>query len=713
MSPHQSIAQSLGIAQHQVEATRTLLAEGGTVPFIARYRKERTGSLDEVAIAAIRDELKRLDDLEKRRRAILTSLEERDLLNAGLKQDVTAAGTLSALEDVYLPFRPKRRTRAEIARERGLEPLATILSHQAAHTRPEQEGARYLAPREGVASVQDALAGARDILAEWVSESAPTREDLRRLLRQRGVVSSKLVKGKEEEGAKFRDYFEWQEPIGRVPSHRLLAVFRGEREGVLQVRLRPPEVDALRLIEQRFVKGSSPSSEHVRTACADGYKRLLAPAMETEARTQAREQADDEAIRVFAANVRQILMAPPLPSSVLAIDPGLRTGCKAVCLDRTGMLLTHTVLYTAGSEKAREEAHRVVLELHSQRQFEAIGIGNGTGGREAQTFMRSIGLPESLPIVMVNESGASIYSASQTARDEFPDLDLTVRGAISIGRRLIDPLAELVKMDPKSIGVGQYQHDVDQKKLKTALEDVVTSCVNRVGVDVNTAGRELLGYVSGVGPQLAESIVAYRTAHGPFSCRSGLKDVPRLGAKAFELAAGFLRIAEAVNPLDHSAVHPERYDVVRKMAKDLGVDMRTLVAEAAIRQRVDLGRYTTDDIGLPTLQDIMGELAQPGRDPRRAFEATAFSAEIKTVDDVKPDMVLAGEVTNVTRFGAFVDIGVHQDGLVHISEIADRFVSDPSEELRVGQTVRVVVLSVERDRNRIALSIRRAPRGDP
>ena len=700
------IAKELDIKPHQVEAAASLLSEGATVPFISRYRKEATGSLDEVAVAAIRDRLQELEELDKRREAILKSLEERGLLTEELKGKIEAAGAMTELEDIYLSFRPKRRTRASIAKEKGLEPLALIVLEQDEQD-IEAAAVPFIDPEKGVTSAQEALAGARDIIAEWVSEDQRAREAMRILYFSKGTMRSKVITGKEEEGIKYKDYFEWEEPVSKAPAHRILAIRRGESEGVLIHRVMPPEGEALAILESLFLKGEGPASEQVKTAVHDSYKRLLGSSIEAEVRLATKKRADEEAIRVFVENLRQLLLASPLGrKSVLAIDPGFRTGCKVVCLDQQGKLLHNDTIYPHFNEKGASEAAGKLKEICARFGIEAIAIGNGTAGRETETFVRGLGLPDSVNIVMVNESGASIYSASEAAREEFPGYDVTVRGSVSIGRRLMDPLAELVKIDPKSIGVGQYQHDVDQSALKKSLDDVVISCVNGVGVEVNTSSRQLLTYVSGLGPQLAKSIVEYRDGHGPFTSREELRNVPRLGPKAFEQAAGFLRIQDAPNPLDRSAVHPESYHIVDAMARDLGCSAGNLIQNEDLRKKIDLARYVTDKAGMPTLTDIMAELARPGRDPRQQFEAFEFASGVTKIEDVKAGMRLPGIVTNITAFGAFVDIGVHQDGLVHISELADRFVKDPAQVVKVHQKVTVNVLEVDLQRKRIALSMK-------
>lgn len=709
----QKIAGELKVQPRQVLATAKLFAEGATVPFIARYRKEATGLLDEVAITSIRERLLSLAELDSRREAILKSLAERNLLTDQLKADIAAADNVNRLEDIYQPFRPKRRTRAMIAKEQGLEPLADLLFQQQTVTDPQIEATKYVSADKGVADVNAALAGARDIIAERISDDPTARAKMREVYWSAAVVKSKIMSGKEEEAAKFKDYFDWNEPVAKIPSHRLLAIRRGETEGFLIMRIAPPEDAATPLLESQFVKGRTPAAEQVRLAVQDSYKRLLGPAIEVELRMETKKRADTEAIRVFADNLRELLLASPLGSkNVLAIDPGFRTGCKTVVLDRQGKLLHNDVIYpTASSAGEIREAAAAVLSLVKKYQIEAIAIGNGTASRETETFVKALKL--TMPIVMVNESGASIYSASEVAREEFPNHDVTVRGAVSIGRRLMDPLAELVKLDPKSIGVGQYQHDVEQTALKRSLDDVVVSCVNGVGVELNTASKQLLTYVSGLGPALAANIVAYRNENGPFKSRAELKKVPRLGDKAFEQAAGFLRLRDGEHPLDESAVHPERYELVDRMAKDLNCTVKDLMRDATLRQKIQLPKYVTEAVGLPTLTDILGELAKPGRDPRRQFEVFSFQSGIEKMEDLKPGMKLPGIVTNVTAFGAFVDIGVHQDGLVHVSQLSDRFIKDPAEVVKVSQRVTVTVTEVDLPRKRIALSMKAAPQIGP
>ncbi len=706
------VANELELNTTQVEATAFLLQESATVPFISRYRKEVTGSLDEVAITAIRDRLDQLAELDKRRDAVLKSLIERDLLTDELKGQVNTARNLAKLEDVYLPFRPKRRTRATMAREKGLEPLAALLLAQTSDPPidPEDSAKEYIDGEKGVATADDALAGARDIIAEMVSEDEKARDRMRRLFVQKATIRSKLIKGKEEEGAKFKDWFDWEEPAARAPSHRVLAMRRGEKERCLSLRVVPPEEEALSLLQGLFVRGGSPAAQQVALAVQDSYKRLLGSSMEAELRLEMKNRADEEAIRVFGSNLRELLLAPALGRKrVLALDPGFRTGCKLACLDPQGKLLEYDTVFPHSGQRQAAAAASRVAGLVKQHAIEAIAIGNGTASRETESFVRSLGLDAGVSVIMVNESGASVYSASATARDEFPDHDVTVRGTVSIGRRLMDPLAELVKIDPKSIGVGQYQHDVDQAALKSRLDDEVMSCVNAVGVEVNTASKQLLSYVSGLGPQLAGNIVAFRDENGPFGSRAQLKKVPRLGPKAFEQAAGFLRIRGGRNPLDASAVHPESYGVVKTMAGDLDCTVDALMSRTDLRGGIELSGYVTDSVGLPTLKDIVAELARPGRDPRENFEIFAFAAGVDKMEDLSPGMKLPGVVTNVTAFGAFVDVGVHQDGLVHISQLADRFVRDPAEEVKVQQKVEVTVLSVDINRKRISLSMKKRP----
>ncbi len=704
------IVQELNLQARQVAATAVLLEEGATVPFIARYRKERTGELDEVQITQIRDRMNDLAELDKRREAIIGSLTERKLLTEELQVKIDAAKTLSVLEDLYLPFRPKKRTRATIAKEKGLEPLADVLWEQSTATDPEVEAAPYVSEEKEVPDVAAAIAGARDILAERINDSAEARASMRQLYLTKGVLKSKVVFDKETEAVKFKDYFDWSEPVADCPSHRFLAIRRGEGEGMLFSRITPPEEEALAILDHLFVKGSHPSAQQVRLASQDCFKRLLGFSMEGEARLFFKKKADEEAIRVFAENLRELLLASPLgQKTVLALDPGFRTGCKMVILDPQGKLLTHEVIYPERGARERAEAAEVLKSVVTRFKVEAIAIGNGTASRETEAFVRALGFPSAIAMVVVSESGASIYSASEVARQEFPELDLTVRGAISIGRRLMDPLAELVKIDPKSIGVGQYQHDVDQSALKRSLDDTVVSCVNHVGVELNTASANLLGYVSGLNSRTAQGIVEYRNANGAFQSREDLMKVPGLGPKAFEQAAGFLRIRNGSNPLDASAVHPERYPLIDRMAGDLGCSVGELLQNPARRTSIKLEVYITPEVGLPTLQDIVKELAKPGRDPRKQFEAFAFSEEAMEIKDLKPGMKLPGIVTNVAAFGAFIDVGVHQDGLAHISQLSDQFVKNPSDVVKVGQKVMATVLEVDMERKRISLSLKTNP----
>jgi len=708
MNPEHSekVARELNLAAKQVNVTAHLLEGGATIPFIARYRKEATGSLDEIAIAAVRDMLNHLRELDNRREAILKSLEERGLLTDELRKQLLEAETTPILEDIYLPFRPKRRTRATIAREKGLEPLANLIMKQG-EMDPLQEAAHFIDKEKGVETVEDALQGARDIIAEQVSEDHTARATIRELFTARGIIKAKVVRGKEEEALKYKDYFDWEEPVKSAPSHRLLAMMRGAQESFLTVHIRPDEQEALKLLQNHFVSNGSAASEQVQMAVVDGYRRLLSPSMENEIQSTAKKRADEEAIRVFAENLRQLLLAPPLGQKrVMAIDPGFRTGCKIVCLDPQGKLLRHATVYPHEPHNQQDEAAKVIGDLCEHHHIEMIAVGNGTAGRETETFVRTLHLPEHGSVVMVSESGASVYSASEVAREEFPDYDVTVRGAVSIGRRLMDPLAELVKIEPKAIGVGQYQHDVDQKLLKEKLDTVVESCVNKVGVELNTASKQLLSYVSGLGPKRAKSIVEYRDGQGPFKCREELKKVPGLGKKAFEQAAGFLRIRDGANPLDASAVHPESYGIVEQMAGDLNCSVKDLMEHETKREQIDLKLYTNNTVGLPTLCDIMEELAKPGRDPRETFKQFSFAEDITTMEDLKPGMKVPGIVTNITNFGAFVDIGVHQDGLVHISELSDKFVKDPAEVIKLHQQVQVTVITVDIQRKRISLSMK-------
>lgn len=705
------IAGRLNVSPAQVTETLALLDQGATVPFIARYRKEATGSLDEVAVAEIRDLSAQLRELDARKATILTSLEKNGHLTDELEARVRASDALADLEDIYLPFRPKRRTKGQQAREKGLEPLAEAIFAQTGKD-PETLAPDFVDDEKGVETPTDALAGAVDIMAEWINEQEPVRKALRELYAKKSTISCRVATGMEEKGAKFRDYFDWNEPLHDAPSHRILAARRGEREEVLNLTIRPTEEDALQILNTLLITGDGPDSALVRKALEQGYKRLLSRAMETEARLLSKERADREAITVFADNLRELLLSPPMGARrVLGIDPGFRTGCKVVCLDSQGKLLHHDTIYPNMGEHKDKKAAETILNLVKRFDMEAVAIGNGTAGRETERFVKGLGLPREIIVTLVNESGASIYSASETARKEFPDLDLTVRGAVSIGRRLMDPLSELVKIDPKSIGVGQYQHDVDQTALKNSLDDTVVSCVNGVGVDVNRASAELLTYVSGLGPQLARNIVAHRDENGPFETRKALLKVPRLGPKAFEQCAGFLRIVKAQNPLDSSAVHPESYGIVDAMAKDLHADVSSLIGRTDLKQALDLSAYITDTVGLPTLTDICEELAKPGRDPRDDFKLFNYREGVETMDDLEEGMRLPGVVTNVTAFGAFVDIGVHQDGLVHISEMSDKFVKNPADVVKVHQKVQVRVIGIDKPRKRISLSMKSPSEG--
>ncbi len=699
-----TVAKELNIKTGQALATATLLDDGASIPFISRYRKEATGLLDEIQITAIRDRLGQLAELDKRRETMLSSLLKRDLLKPELKRELLATSSLTALEDIYLPYRPKRRTRSLIARERGLEPLAAALFSM--ENRAIQVES-FIDPAKEVYTREEAFAGARDIMAEWISEEADTRAMLRSLYSQEAQITSSVVKKNAEKGAKFRDYFDWQETAAKVPSHRLLAMFRGENEKVLSLSVRPLEERAFAMLQRHYLREKTKPGEQLVLALTDSYKRLLAPSLENELRATLKEGADQEAIQVFVDNLKELLLAPPLGQKrVLALDPGFRTGAKLVCLDGQGKLLHFTTIYPTLSEHKKKEAGTIVVALCKKYKIEAIAIGNGTAGRETEAFVRALQLSQETIITMVDESGASIYSASKVARVEFPDLDLTVRGAVSIGRRIQDPLAELVKLDPKVIGVGQYQHDVNQAALKKSLEDVVESCVNRVGVEVNTASMELLTYVSGLGPTLAKNIVDYRNENGPFQSRRQLLKVPRLGAKAYEQCAGFLRIQGGKNPLDCSGVHPEQYAIVEQMAKDSGCSVHDLMQQENIRKQIKIDQYLSPSVGLPTLSDILKELAKPGRDPRAEFAVFAFAEGVNRLDDLQEGMKLPGIVTNVTKFGAFVDIGVHQDGLVHVSQLADRYVKDPAEIVTVRQQVMVRVLEIDIQRKRIALSLK-------
>ncbi len=700
------LQQETALESWQIENTIELLKQGSTIPFISRYRKEMTGSLDEVQIATIRDRLQQMEELDKRREVILSSITEQEKLTPELESEILAAGTMAILEDLYLPYKPKRKTRATMAIAKGLEPLAKIIFSQNIN-KIEEKALPFVNIEKEVPDIETAFAGARDIIAEWINEDARARQKIRKLNERKSQLVCKVAKGKESDGHKYESWFDWTEPLAKAPSHRILAMFRGENEGFLKVSIHPDEQEALEILESMFVKGRNESAQQVEMAIKDSYKRLLAPSIETEMRQIYKQKADKEAIRVFAENLRQLLLAPPLgQKNILAIDPGMRTGCKLVCLDKQGKLLHNETIYPHAPLYQRKESASKIVNLVNAYNIEAIAIGNGTGGRETEEMVRKIRFSRDIFAVMVNESGASVYSASSVAREEFPDYDVTVRGAVSIGRRLADPLAELVKIDPKSIGVGQYQHDVDQKLLKNSLDDVVVSSVNAVGVEVNTASKELLTYVSGLGPVLAKNIVEYRSENGPFGSRSSLKKVPRFGAKAFEQAAGFLRVNQSKNLLDKSAVHPESYHIVAAMATDLGVTVDDLMKKDLLRKQIDIQKYKTETVGLPTLQDILAELAKPGRDPRKEIEFFEFDPDVNSIEDLKPGMKLPGIVTNITAFGAFVDVGVHQDGLVHISQMANRYISNPADVVTLNQKVMVTIKEVDIARKRINMSMK-------
>lgn len=706
MTPIQLIARRLNLREKQVEQTIALLDEGATIPFISRYRKEATGGMDEVAVAAVAEQHRQLDELQHRKAFVIETIEAQGALTDELRKRIDESWDPTEVEDIYLPFKPKRRTRAQMAREKGLEPLAQRLLLRPQDD-PELEAESFL--NDEVDTPEAALQGARDIIAEQISEDEQSRQTLRHIYMREAVITSKAVKGKADtpEAAKYRDYFDWSEPLKRCTSHRLLAMRRGESEGVLRVTITPADDDrATEQVARRYVKPGTRAAEQLELAATDAYKRLLRPSIETEFAATSKEQADEEAIRVFATNLKQLLLAPPLGQRrIMGIDPGFRTGCKVVCLDAQGALLHNETIYPHPPKNETVRAEQALRRMLKDFDVEAVAIGNGTAGRETEELVRALHV-EGVEIFLVSEDGASVYSASATAREEFPDYDVTVRGAVSIGRRLADPLAELVKIDPKAIGVGQYQHDVDAGALKRSLDQTVESCVNAVGVNLNTASAHLLTYVSGLGAALAKKIVEYRTAHGPFGSRRDLLKVPRLGAKAFEQCAGFLRIVDGRDPLDNTAVHPERYDIVQRMAADAGMDVPALIADPEARRRLDLKRYCTAEVGLPTLTDILAELDKPGRDPRGKAEVFSFEESIHSIDDLQIGMILPGVVTNVTNFGAFVDLGIKVKGLVHVSQLADRFVRDPNEVVRVQQQVRVRVLEIDEARGRIALSMK-------
>ena len=707
LSMHLKIAALLKLDSKSVTATIELLDEGGTVPFISRYRKEATGSLDEVQIMQIRDEIERLRQLEQRRDSILKSIDSQNKLTPELKEQILAAETLNKLEDLYLPYKPKRRTKATIAKEKGLEPLALLILEQKTNSILE-EAEKFVSDEKEVASASDALQGARDIISEIMSEDAIIRENIRELFKRTATIKSRLIKGKEEAGEKFEDYFEWEEKLMTCPSHRLLAMRRGEKEDILILDITVDTEEALAIAEKKMIVSRGEAANQIKEAIEDGYKRLLQPSIEAEMRLMTKHIADEKAIVVFADNLRELLLAPPLgQKAILGLDPGFKSGCKVVALDKQGKLLEETVIYPHEPQRKTVEAEMVVLAFCQKHNIEAIAIGNGTASRETEQFIRNIDiLPKEIPVIVVSEAGASVYSASEVAREEFAAYDLTVRGAVSIGRRLADPLAELVKIDPKSIGVGQYQHDVDQTHLKNKLDEVVGGCVNAVGVELNTASKQLLSYVSGIGPVLAQNIVDYRNEHGEFKSRKQLKEVPRMGEKVFEQCAGFLRVKNGVHPLDKSAVHPESYYIVEKMAADLNCSIDELIENKDLRKQIQVLKYVTDTVGLPTLKDILLELEKPGRDPRKGFEVFSFDDNVHKISDLHEGMRLPGIVTNVTNFGAFVDVGVHQDGLVHISQLADEFVDDPNKIVKVGQKVWVTVSEVDVKRKRIALSMK-------
>ena len=700
------ISKELGLREQQVRNTLELLADGATIPFISRYRKEATGSLDEVQVAAIKSRYERLLEMDKRRETILHSIEEQGKLTAELRQQIEAAESMTELEDIYLPYKPKRKTRASVARERGLEPLAVQLMRQIDNDL-EILAQKYLS--DETPTIEDALQGARDIIAEQVNEDAKARDAIRRLFSRDAIIYSNVVKNKETEGEKYRDYFDCSEALRRCPSHRLLAMLRGKDEAFLRIAIEPDEQKTLYILNRQFVKGQTAASQQVEEAVRDGYKRLLCPSIETEFEALAKERADDESIMVFADNLRQLLLAAPLgQKNVLAIDPGFRTGCKIVCLDAQGNLLHNETIYPHKPQSEIVDSKRKITYLINAYKIDAIAIGNGTASRETERFIQSMAFNRKLQVFIVNESGASIYSASAVAREEFPEYDVTVRGAVSIGRRLMDPLAELVKIDPKSIGVGQYQHDVDQNKLKKSLDTVVESCVNQVGVNVNTASKHLLVYVSGLGPQLAQNIINYRRENGPFPSRQALKKVSRMGEKSFEQCAGFLRISDAENPLDNSAVHPESYHIVQQMAEDMSATVNDLLKNERLREQIKLDKYVTTTVGLPTLNDIMKELAKPGLDPRSQAKVFEFAQDVHRLEDLQPGMILPGLVTNITNFGCFVDVGVKQDGLVHVSQLTDKFVKHPSEVVKLNQHVKVKVLEIDIARSRISFTMKLA-----
>lgn len=702
----QLVADKVNISLIQVKNTILLLQDGATIPFISRYRKELTGSLDELQIALIQRELNYFLELDKRKKTILKTISEQGLLTPELEKKIEETFDAVALEDIYLPYKPRKRTRATIAREKGLEPLAKLLMGQFEWD-IEKKAKAFISDQ--VESVEDAMAGARDIVAEWISENTRARDTVRYLFKRGAVIESKVVKSKEADAQKYRDYFDWKEPLSKCPSHRFLAIQRAEKEGFLKASVSIEEEQAQERLEQVILRGNTSCREHMKLAIKDSFKRLLAPSIETEFTQLWKQKADEEAIRVFGENLRQLLLAPPLGQKrVLAIDPGYRTGCKIVCIDELGNLLHNETIYPHPPQREVREAAKKLSTLVNSYKIEAIAVGNGTAGRDTEQFLKYMRFDRDIVVFSVNEDGASIYSASKTARDEFPNYDVTVRGAVSIGRRLMDPLAELVKIEPKSIGVGQYQHDVDQKLLQTNLDQVVESCVNNVGVNLNTASKHLLTYISGLGPQLAQNIVDYRTENGQFTSRKQLMEVPRMGAKSFEQAAGFLRIPDAENPLDNSAVHPESYHIVAEMAKKLHSSVTDLIQSDELRKRIDLKEYVTPKVGLPTLQDILKELAKPGRDPREKIRVFEFDENIKTIEDLKVGSVVQGIITNITRFGAFVDIGIKENGLIHVSQITDKYIDDPAKVVKLNQHVKVKIIEVDIVRKRIQLSMKQA-----
>jgi len=703
---YQLVSSKVNISLNQVKNTILLLNEGATIPFISRYRKELTGSLDELGVAIIQKEYNYFIDIEKRKQTILKTIREQGVLTPELQKQIEETYDSAKLEDIYLPYKPKKRTRATIAREKGLEPLAKIIMGQ--YEWDIDKRAKSFVG-EGVGTIEEALSGARDIIAEWISENPRARDIVRNLFKKGAVIESKVVKGKEADGQKYRDYFNWSEPLSRCPSHRFLAIKRAEKEEFVKVVVSIDEEEAVEKLDPIFIRGNTSCRQHVKLALRDSYKRLIAPSMETEFEQNVKEKADLEAIRVFGENLRQLLLAPPLGQKrVIAIDPGYKSGCKLVCLDEQGNLLHNETIYPHPPQREVREAAKKLSTLVSAYKIEAIAIGNGTAGRDTEQFIKYLRFDRELSIYSVNEDGASVYSASKTAREEFPEYDVTVRGSVSIGRRLMDPLAELVKIEPKAIGVGQYQHDVDQKLLQQNLDRIVESCVNVVGVNVNTASKHLLTYISGLGPQLAQNIVDYRKENGNFATRRQLLNVPRMGAKAYEQSAGFLRIQGAENPLDNSAVHPESYFVVEKMAKNLNCDVKSLIGVDSLIKQINLQDYVTDKIGLPTLTDISKELAKPGRDPREKISVLEFDDNLKTIDDLKPGMIVPGIITNITRFGAFVDIGIKENGLIHVSEMADKFIDDPSKVVKLNQHVMVKIIDMDLVRKRIQLSLKQA-----